>query len=132
MRRFNKRYFLFTIILLITEILIALFLHDKFVRPYVGDFLVVILIYCFLKTFLYISVIKLAVAVLMFAYFVEMLQYFNLINYIGLQNSRLAKIILGSAFEWSDMLAYTLGVILIVLIEEKVTKKGAATATPII
>lgn len=109
---------MFTVILFITEVLIALFLHDSFVRPYVGDFLVVILIYCFVKNFLNISVIKLAIATLLFAYLVEMLQHFQLVNYLGLQNSQLAKTILGSSFEWSDMLAYTLGIILVVLVEK--------------
>lgn len=118
MLRFHKGYFMFTVILFITEVLIALFLHDSFVRPYVGDFLVVILIYCFVKNFLNISVIKLAIATLLFAYLVEMLQHFQLVNYLGLQNSQLAKTILGSSFEWSDMLAYTLGIILVVLVEK--------------
>lgn len=39
---FDKKYFLAALFLLLTEILIALFIHDTFFRPYAGDFLAVI------------------------------------------------------------------------------------------
>ena len=45
--KFKRSYFLWTITLIFIEIVIALFVHDGIVRPYGGDFLVVILIYCF-------------------------------------------------------------------------------------
>lgn len=110
---FNKKYFLFSLLLFITEILIATYFKAGFIRHYLGDFLVVILIYCFVKTFLKISVIKVAIGVLLFAYFIELLQYLNFVKFIGLENNRLANVILGNYFEWADMLAYTLGVLLI-------------------
>ena len=40
-----------TVILLLTEVLIALYVHDAFVRPYIGDVLVVIVIYTFIRIF---------------------------------------------------------------------------------
>ena len=79
---FNPKYFLLTILLFVTEVLIAVYLHDGFIRPYFGDFLVVILIYCFVKSFANIPVIKTAVGVLLFSYFVEMTQYFKLVKWL--------------------------------------------------
>lgn len=38
--------------LFIVETLIALFVRDAFIRPYMGDVLVVILIYCFARIFI--------------------------------------------------------------------------------
>ena len=38
--------------LFIVETLIALFVRDAFIRPYMGDVLVVILIYCFVRIFI--------------------------------------------------------------------------------
>ena len=38
-------------LLFVTELLIALFVRDSFIRPYVGDMLVVVVIYTFLKIF---------------------------------------------------------------------------------
>ncbi len=48
---FNWYYFVLTILLLGLEIIIALFAHDSIIRPYIGDLLVVILLYCFVKSF---------------------------------------------------------------------------------
>jgi len=58
-----------------------------------------------------------AIAVLLFAYTVEVLQYFQLVKRLGLQHSRLANIVIGNSFAWSDMIAYTLGILLVVLAE---------------
>ncbi len=117
--KFNSGYFVSFIILLITEILIALYVNDQIIRPYIGDLLVVILIYCFIKSFFATPVIRTAIAVLLFAFTVETLQYFNLVEKLGLQNSKAARIVIGSAFEWMDMLAYLAGSVLIILVEMK-------------
>lgn len=119
--RIHNSYLIITGILLCTEILIAAFMHDTIIRPYGGDFLVVILIYCFIQSFFNLSVIKLSIGVLLFAYTLEGLQYFKLVQLLGLDNSELAKTIIGIHFEWIDMIAYTLG-ILSVLILEKIVK----------
>jgi len=116
--KFKKLYFLLTIILLIVEILIALYVHDSFIRPYIGDFLVVILIYCFFKSFLDTPVLQTAILVLIFSYLVETLQYFDIVNCIGLQNSKLARIIIGSTFQWIDFIAYTAGIIFVMIVEK--------------
>ena len=107
---FHKNYFLLALSLLLIEILIASFVHDAFIRPYVGDFLVVILIYCFIKSFLNTPVVATAVFVLLFACATETAQYFDLAGLLELQHSRIAKVILGSSFEWKDVLAYTCGI----------------------
>jgi hypothetical protein len=115
--QFNKHYFFLFLLLLIVEILIALFVNDRFVRPYIGDLLVVILVYCFIKSFFTSPVMQTAIAVLLFACIIETLQYFNLVQKLGLQHSKTARIIIGSAFEWKDMLAYVAGIGLVLMIE---------------
>ena len=76
MLKFKLKYFILAAILFLIEVLIALFIHDNFIRPFVGDVLVVILIYCFIKSFLNSPVVITAIAVLLFAYLIEVLQYF--------------------------------------------------------
>lgn len=71
---FNRNYFGFTILLLIVEIFIALYVHDAFVRPYVGDILVAILIYCFIKSFVTLPALPVAVSVLLFTFAIEFVQ----------------------------------------------------------
>jgi hypothetical protein len=117
MFRFHKTYFILTIFLFFTEILIAVFVHDNFIRPYAGDFLVVILVYCFLRSFLRTSVLTTAMAALLFSYAVETMQYFDLVTMLGLQHSRLANIVIGNSFAWIDIVAYTLGIITVLAIE---------------
>lgn len=119
MIRFNPRYFLFAIILFLVEVFIALFIHDSFIRPYFGDFLVVILIYCAIRAFIKASTIKIAIFTLLFAYAIEVLQYFHIVDRLGLSNNIIAKTVIGYGFEWWDMLAYTLGVITILIIEQR-------------
>lgn len=116
--RFNRWYFTLTILLFVTEVLIAAYLHDDFIRPYAGDFLVVILIYCFLRSFLQAPVVPVALAVLAFSYLVEGLQYLNMVKRLGLGHSRLANIVLGNYFTWADIVAYTLGTGFVILVEK--------------
>src|SRR5580765_7095366 len=96
---FQKGYALLAFSLLLMEVFIALFVHDRFIRPYGGDFLVVILIYCFLKSFWNAPVGKVALSVLVFSFVVELSQYLKLINHLGLQHSRLAVVVLGKSFQ---------------------------------
>lgn len=117
MLKFHIGYFIAALLLFIIEILIALYMHDTLIRPYGGDFLVVILIYCFVKSFFNLSVLVTALGVLMFAYTVEISQYFHFVRVLGLQNSRLAKILLGTSFSFMDMLVYTLCIILVIVVE---------------
>ena len=48
---FRRSYFLATVLLLLTEALIALHVHDRIIRPYFGDFLAVVLVYCLVRKF---------------------------------------------------------------------------------
>ena len=120
---FKWPYFLLTVMLFCVEVLIALFIDDRFIRPYFGDFLVVILVYCFLRSFITLLVFTLAMTALLFAYFVETLQYFDVVRKLGLEKSTLAKTVMGSSFEWSDMLAYTLGICLVLYVEHLIATK---------
>ena len=120
MLTFNKKYFLLAVLLFITEILIALYVRGTIVRPYVGDMLVVILIYCFVKAFINAPVMPVAVFVLLFSFTIEFLQYIGIVDMLGLQKSPVARTVIGTLFEWIDMIAYIAGIV-IVLIAEKVT-----------
>lgn len=68
---FNRKYFALASLVFVMEVCIALFVKDKFVRPYVGDVLVVILMYCFVKSFFKWNVNTVALGVLAFAFLIE-------------------------------------------------------------
>ncbi len=105
------------------EVLIALFVHDDFIRPYFGDVLVVILMYCFIKSFLNLPVFSVAVFVLAFAFLIEILQGCNIVTKIGLEKSKLANVVLGNSFSWIDFLTYIVGFLIIIVTENRLAKK---------
>ena len=115
----NRPYLILALSLFLTELFIAFQVRDTIVRPYGGDFLVVILIYCTIKSCLITDINFTAIGVLLFAYLVETSQYFHLINKLGLERSSIARNILGTSFAWTDLLMYTLGMLLVWLIETR-------------
>lgn len=115
--QFHRKYFFLLILLFATEVFIAVYLHDALIRPYGGDFLVVILIYCFVKSFLNTPVMVTALAVLLFSYLIETLQYFHLVDMLGLEKSTIARVVIGTSFAWTDLLAYSLGILLVLTVE---------------
>ena len=115
---FNKTYFFLSIIIFLVEISIAIFVKDTLIRPFIGDVLVVILIYCFLRIFLNIKYRKLAVGVLIFACVIEILQYFDYVKLLGLDNNRILSAAMGRTFEIMDFAAYFTGFLLIIFIEK--------------
>lgn len=116
---FKKTYFALFLILLLIEICIAYFLKTGFIRHTFGDFLVVILLYCFLRSFVNIKPIAIALFVLFVSFLIEFLQITSFLEWLNLQDNYLAKTILGSTFHVSDLVAYTLGVVTTIIVESK-------------
>lgn len=106
----NKRYTFITVLIFVIEVIIALFFKDSFIRAVFGDFLVVILIFSFVRIFYSGNGLDLAIAVLLFSFVIEFSQYFRLVEILGLEKYRWAQIVLGSTFDVWDLIAYTLGV----------------------
>ncbi len=115
--KFNKVYFLFFTILVATET--GVLFTKGFIRHTVGDFLVVITLYCLLMSFIKIDFLKAAITILIFSFAIEFIQLTNFLHYFDLEKSAIAKIIFGNTFSLQDILAYTLGIGLVVLIESK-------------
>ncbi|HEX5337594.1 MAG TPA: DUF2809 domain-containing protein [Gallionella sp.] len=93
-------------------VVIAKFLGGyPFVRGFVGDAIVVCLIYFAVKAVADVGAGRLAWAVMFFAYGVEALQYLDLLGLTGLQGNALARVVLGSVFDPLDLAAYSLGAI---------------------
>lgn len=113
------KYLGFFLIFLLIEVLIALYVHDDFVRPYVGDILVVVVIYFFIKIFLPEQRKWLPVAIFLFAALVEILQYFRLVEILGVQDNVFLRILIGSTFDVKDILCYGVGGLFISFYEKK-------------
>ncbi len=118
------RYAIITLILLVAEVLIALFIHDKFIRPYVGDVLVTVLICTFLRILLPEKVKLLPLYVFLFAALVEVAQYFEIVKLIGLEKNKFFSILIGSVFDIKDIICYGIGCILVYVIEKHIADKA--------
>lgn len=117
------KYSIFALALLITEILIALFVKDRFIRPFFGDYLAVFFVYCSLRAFIRTnSYQKIALLSLLISYFVEFLQYFKFIEITGLAKYKVLAVVIGNSFSWYDMLAYTLAYFSILILEKHFNK----------
>jgi hypothetical protein len=68
------------------------------------------LVYCFVKSFLNTPVIPTLLAVWIFSLCVETSQYFHIADKFGLGESPVARTVMGTSFEWSDIIAYTIGI----------------------
>lgn len=108
---FHPYYFAAFYTLLLIEIAIALLLKDGFIRHTFCDFLVVILLYCFIKSFLDIKPIILALIVLLIAFTIEFLQLANILDYLNLKDNKLIATVFGTSFSIQDLIAYTLGAV---------------------
>ena len=119
---FNKLYFYLFLILFFVEACIAYFLTGGFIRHTFGDVLAVIMVYCFLMSFIKTNANILAVFVLVISFCVEYLQYFKFINRIGLQDNKIANLVLGNTYHALDLLAYIIGITIVLYLESKLTK----------
>lgn len=106
--------------ILTVEICIALFVRDAFIRPYFGDFLATILVYVTIRGFTNFSVRKALIISLLISYLVEIFQAVNVLGITGLSSNKTVSVIMGSSFDWGDMLAYTIAGVSIFLFELKI------------
>ena len=112
--RFMKRaiYIIASLLLLGIEIIIGLF-ATGWVRYYLGDVLVVILIYTICRA---VSPKKpdkwfiLPTVIIVFAFMVEFLQLWGFCDRFGITN-KLLRIIIGTGFSVIDLLCYAIGII---------------------
>ena len=111
------KYLCAFIAVFIIEAIIAVFIHDNFIRPYLGDVLVVVLIYCFIKTFVGNETKLLPLYIFIFAVLVELGQYFDLATLLGLSDYKIARVIIGSTFDMKDIACYLVGCVGLFLFE---------------
>jgi hypothetical protein len=114
--KFNKKYFIIFTFLLLSEILIAKY-ATGFIRHTFGDYLVVVLLYSLIKSFVKISNNSAAVLTLIIAFVVEFLQLTNLQNHYPIAYTKLFKLLFGTTFIIGDLVAYFFGFLTIITVE---------------
>jgi len=112
-----KHYLMVFILLLLVEISIAYFHFHDFVRGFLGDVLVIPLLYVLGRLCTHYSGKKVLTGVLVFAFFIELVQLFPIAELIPINNN-IFQIIIGNTFDGWDLVAYWLGIIPVLLIEK--------------
>jgi hypothetical protein len=113
----RKAYAVAAIFLFVVEVVIALFVRDRFVRPYLGDVLAVMLVYAVLRAATPLGVASALGFALGIALVIEVAQAFNLLGALGLADNQFARVVLGGAFDMLDMAAYLAGGGVVVAVE---------------
>jgi len=116
--KLNWKYLVAFSFLLFIEALIALFVRDKIIRPFIGDVLVIVLMYTFFRGIIERSVRALPIYLFLFAVMVEITQYFRLVDRLGLRDNKLMTTILGTSFDLKDILCYFAGTVILILWEK--------------
>jgi hypothetical protein len=114
-RRF---YGVILVVLLAVELLIARYLHDRFVRPYVGDAIAVVLAYAGFRALFGLGFRAALLAALLLATAIEIGQAFHLTSLLGLAGYPAVRVVLGHGFDWLDFAAYGLGGLAVVIGEK--------------
>lgn len=117
-------YGIAALILLVVEVLIALFVNDHFVRPYLGDVLAVVLVYASLRAVTPMGLTPALCIALGIALVIEVAQALNLLGALGLADNQFARIVLGGAFDMLDMAAYLAGGIVVLAVESGLRRAG--------
>lgn len=92
----------------------------EFIAKYAGDTLWAAMVYCGLR-FLFpsISIIKSVAISLLFSYCIEISQLYQADWANAVRNTMLGALIFGHGFLWSDMICYTVGILLSAVIDSR-------------
>ncbi|MCI3938774.1 DUF2809 domain-containing protein [Chryseobacterium aahli] len=115
--KFNLKYFFLTLLIFLVEVLIATVLKDQFfIRAYLGDVIVVMLLYTLVKSFFITNNTKLILGIFAFSCLIEFAQFFNIAEKLGFQPGSLMYIVIGNSFSWIDILCYGVGCLILYLL----------------
>jgi hypothetical protein len=123
MFRFGPGYFILAILLVVTDFLLVNQMHDAIIRPYGGDFIWGIFLYCVVRSFVEGPVKQIAMGVLVFCCAEEVLQRFHLADLLGFRKPSLMRTLIGTSFSWADILCYTLGIGVVLILETGLEKR---------
>ena len=90
-------------------VVIAVFVRDGFVRPFLGDVLAVVWLHASARAVVRARALHVSLAVLALAFVIEFAQLAGALSLLGLESNRLARVVLGSTFDVLDLLAYVVG-----------------------
>ncbi len=109
-------YIIGFVLLVAAEVCIGVFYFNFFIRAYIGDVIVVWVLYCLFRSFVpkKFSSYGVALGILAFSFAVEFLQKFRIADVLGIENQFL-RIIIGTSYAPEDLLCYAAGTAVTIL-----------------
>ena len=120
----RRGFALAALALFVIEVVIALYVKDRFVRPYLGDVLAVMLVHCGLRAILAIPPLAAAGTAFGIALVIELGQLMHVLDRVGLQDNAIATTVLGSGFDRIDIACYAAGALAMLALERKISRKA--------
>ena len=115
--RTRLAFLVVAVLILAVEIYIAVCVNGGFVRHYLGDVLVVILLYVLVRAIFSVTPSNLALKIFTFAAALELAQYFGAVQILGIEN-KILKVMIGGTFDLTDLLCYAVGCVLVGIYEK--------------
>ncbi|MCL2593218.1 MAG: DUF2809 domain-containing protein [Defluviitaleaceae bacterium] len=119
---FNIKYFIVFLALFIATVFIAIFATGV-LREHIGDVIVVIVIYAFIKSFIKNEIKLLWLYIFIFSVLIEVSQYFNLVERLGFYDNTIIRVALGTTFDFWDIVCYFAGCMIILAFEKVIVPK---------
>ena len=109
-------YIIGFLLLTAVEVCIGVFYFSHFIRSYLGDVIIVWVLYCLFRSFVpkKFSSYGIAVGILIFSFAVEFLQKAHIADILGVEN-KLLRIIIGTSYATEDLWCYVAGTAVTIL-----------------
>lgn len=106
----SRWHLLLALLVFAVEVIIATRLpHVSWIRAYLGDVLVVVLLYVTIRSVLCINDYLVLLMVFVFACGIEFAQYFHVAEWLGYVRGDVMYTIIGNTFSWGDIICYAVG-----------------------
>lgn len=121
--RLSFLYIALSCLFFVVCVLIVLYARELWtVRWWIWDVVIILLLYVIIKSIIEVPPIVLISIIVILAIVIEVLQYFQLVQIMWLESNSLARLIIGSVFDFQDILSYLVGGGLCVLLEKSLWK----------
>lgn len=109
-------YIIGFVLLVAAEVCIGVFYFNFFIRAYLGDVIIVWVLYCLFRSFVpkRFNSYGAALGILAFSFAVEFLQKVNIADLLGVENE-LLRIIIGTSYAAEDLWCYAAGTVVTLL-----------------
>ena len=116
-RKIRIIYAVLFVLLMLIEIYIAAFVTNVFVRSYLGDVFITLLICFFVQAVIPKKISLLPIWVFLFALAVEIGQYFDVVKLLGLDDYKLISVWFGRCYSFYDVICYAVGCLIFVVVD---------------